>query len=80
MSKPIDIQILDYWWDAVMIDGRADRQVNDLLENFVKRKGHVYDGSDIYRTIRNLTKSEQRNLLKQLKASGIVNRRCGDVK
>ena len=76
MKKALNEIIMDYWYICAMHDGKSDRDIKNLLQDFVESCGRTYDGSDIDRTVRNLTKAEQRKLLKTMQESGIIDR-CG---
>lgn len=76
MEYELSSKIMDYWWKCVSKenDRNADRDVNDLLENFVKGCKVSYDGGDLDRTVLNLTNSQKRKLLKTMLNSGILER------
>lgn len=70
VSKTIE-KALDAWEYCIMLNGRADFAVNDLLEDICKKYNKKYlsyheDGDDdpIYHTICNLTSAQRREFIK----------------
>ena len=59
--------VVALWGELVCRDTQTDFEVNDILENFVRSCGVAYDGSDIARTVANLSNSQKRALYRQLK-------------
>ena len=78
MKERLIDAIMNYWFDCIMLNGKADRLINNLLEDYVRESGRTYDGTDIYRTVENLSKSQQRKLLKIMQESNIIGR-CGGI-
>lgn len=65
-----------YWWKCISKknDRFADRDINDLLEKFIKSCKTTYDPFDLNRSVLNLTNSQKRKLYKTMLNSGILER------
>lgn len=68
--------IMEYWFKCISKrnDRYADRDINDLLEEFVVGCKVSYDSGDLDRTVLNLTNSQKRKLYKEMINSGILER------
>ena len=69
-------KIMEYWFNCISKenDRKADGDINDLLENFVKDCNVSYYYDDLDRTVLNLTNSQKRDLYKTMLNSGILER------
>lgn len=67
---------MEYWFSCISKenDRKADSNINDLLENFVKDCNVSYHYDDLDRTVLNLTNSQKRDLYKTMLNSGILER------
>lgn len=68
--------IMEYWFNCISKedDRKADSDINDLLENFVRDCNVSYHYDDLDRTVFNLTNSQKRKLYKNMLNSGILER------
>ena len=68
--------IMEYWFNCISKenDRKADGDINDLVENFVKDCNVSYHYDDLDRTVLNLTNSQKRKLYKDMLDSGILER------
>ena len=68
--------IMKYWSKCISKenDRKADGDINDLLENFVKECNISYHYDNLDRTVLNLTNSQKRKLYKTMLNSGILER------
>lgn len=63
---------MGYWCECVMTDGKKDRLINDLLEDFIHAEHKPYFPDNLDRTVLNLTNSQKRQLIRQMINSNIV--------
>lgn len=65
--------IMDYWYECIFKGTKADREVNDLIENFALSCGVCEENfdNDVESTVRFLTNSQKRRLHKMLTNSKI---------
>lgn len=68
--------IMEYWFKCISKenDRKADGDINDSLENFVRDYNISYHYDDLDRTVLNLTNSQKRKLYKMMLDSGILER------
>ncbi|RKI83755.1 hypothetical protein D7V90_07640 [bacterium 1xD42-87] len=80
MSKTTECKLVsvitEYWFKCISKedDRQADRDINNLLEIFVRDCNVSYYYDDLDRTIFNLTNSQKRKLYKNMLNSGILER------
>lgn len=75
-QKLLNLIMEGYWWKCISKknDRFADRDINDLLEKFIKSCKTTYDPFDLNRSVLNLTNSQKRKLYKTMLNSGILER------
>lgn len=68
--------IMEYWQKCIekAEDRKADGDINDLLEDYVRGCGVSYHYDDLALTVGNLTNAQKRGLYNKMLRSGILER------